>query len=523
MAPPEPQSGVCASRPHSNTVCFTTQDLAQFSAASGDRNPLHLSEEYARATPYGEPVVFGMLGVLAALGHLADRHDRLLQRISVEFRNPLAIGVHYLPEVLETSAERASVKLYDGTRLMLKATFFFVSGHRDVSATNMREAAWFAEAKDRKKEDLPAGTRVTGVYGPATSKLAPLITRWQLSQKGATAMQIAAMMWTSFVVGMELPGKRAVFWRLELTFHPEDGSQGTPLSYDVTVQDFDERFDLLHSAGTLSAAGTRFATADMWAFVRQDSPQPSLRRLTDLLPRSERLKGKVALVIGGSRGLGAAITQALASQGCTVFLNYHRCRREAEEILASLGDASRLIELAQGDASEIEWCRMLRQRIVERYGGLDLLIGNASPPIRPLSFVPEKLAQFQTFLTQSVALAGMPMSTFLNDLSERSGWNVLVSSAFVIDRPAEWPHYVTAKCAIEGLAQWAAVHSPKVHTLIVRPPKLLTDQTNTTVGRQGAMEIERAAAAIVTRIAYPGSAPTGEILETFELNPEASR
>ncbi len=523
MAPTEAPSGARLSPPHMTTVCFTTQDLAQFSAASGDRNPLHLSEEYARATPYGEPVVFGMLGVLAALGHLADRQDRLLQRLSVEFRNPLIVGIPYRLEALETSLERACVKLYDATRLMLKATFTFVLGCEKACDTYVPEAACFTEAEDRRKEDLPAGTRVTGVYGPATSELVQVITRWRLSRKGATAMQIAAMLWASFIVGMQLPGKRAVFWRLELTFHPEDGPQNTPLSYDVTVQDFDQRFDLLHSAGTLSTADTRCATADMWAFVRQDSPQPSLRRLTDLLPRSERLKGKVALVIGGSRGLGAAITQALASQGCTVFLNYHQCRAEAEKIRASLGETSSLIELAQGDASEIEWCRTLRQRIVERYGGLDLLIGNASPPIRPLSFVPEKLAQFQSFLAQSVALAGMPMSTFLNDVAERSGWNVLVSSAFVKDRPAEWPHYVTAKCAIEGLAQWAAVQYPKIHTLIVRPPKLLTDQTNTTMGRQGAMEVERAAAAIITRIAYPGSAPTGEILETFELNPEASR
>lgn len=522
MAPAETPSVARPSPPHVTTVCFTTQDLAQFSAASGDRNPLHLSEEYARATPYGEPVVFGMLGVLAALGHLADRHDRLLQRLSVEFRNPLTVGVPYRLVALETSAERACVKLYDGTRLMLKATFIFVPGREKTRDAHVPEAASFTEAVDRKKEDLPAGTRVAGVYGPATSELAQMTTRWRLSEKGVTAMQIAAMLWASFVVGMELPGKRAVFWRLELTLNPE-APQDTPLSYDVTVQDFDERFDLLHSAGTLSAAGTHCATANMWAFVRQDSPQPSLLRLTDLIPRSGRLKGKVALVIGGSRGLGAAITQALASQGCTVFLNYHQCRAEAEKIRASLGDTSRLIELAQGDASEIEWCRTLRQRIVERYGGLDLLIGNASPPIRPLSFVPEKVAQFQSFLAQSVALAGIPMATFLNDLAERSGWNVLVSSAFVKDHPAEWPHYVTAKCATEGLAQWAAVQYPKVHTLIVRPPKLLTDQTNTTVGRQGAMEVERAAAAIVTRIAYPESAPTGEILETFELNPEASR
>ena len=93
MAPAEAPSGARPSPPHVSTVCFTTQDLARFSAASRDRNPLHLSEEYARSTPYGEPVVFGMLGVLVALGHLADRQDRLLQRLSVEFRNPLSVGI----------------------------------------------------------------------------------------------------------------------------------------------------------------------------------------------------------------------------------------------------------------------------------------------------------------------------------------------------------------------------------------------------------------------------------------------
>ena len=211
MAPAETPSGAPPSTPHVTTVCFTTQDLAQFSAASGDRNPLHLSEEYARATPYGEPVVFG---------HLADRQDRLLQRLSVEFRNPLVVGMPYRLEALETSVERACVKLYDATRLMLKATFTFVPGCEKRRDTHVPEAACFTEAEDRKKEDLPAGTRVTGVYGPAISELVQVITRWRLSEKGATTRQLTAMLWASFVVGMQLPGKRAVFWRLELTLYP---------------------------------------------------------------------------------------------------------------------------------------------------------------------------------------------------------------------------------------------------------------------------------------------------------------
>ena len=65
------------------TVCFTKQDLELFSAASHDRNPLHISEEYARTTPYGEPVVFGILGALAALSHLPDRQGMVLGGVSL--------------------------------------------------------------------------------------------------------------------------------------------------------------------------------------------------------------------------------------------------------------------------------------------------------------------------------------------------------------------------------------------------------------------------------------------------------
>jgi NAD(P)-dependent dehydrogenase (short-subunit alcohol dehydrogenase family) len=356
---------------------------------------------------------------------------------------------------------------------------------------------------------------VTGTYAPQTEDFRQVVERWGLAGKGATPRQIAAMMWASFVVGMELPGKRAVFWRLTLDFHDAEVRREEPCTFDAAVEDFDERFDLVRSVGTLSAGSLPYATAHMWAFVRQDSPQPSLQRLTDLLPKSDQLKGKLALVIGGSRGLGAAITQALASQGCSVLLSYQHSSAEAEKIRASLGERSTLLELVQGDAANIDWCLTVRDTILKQYGGLDLLVCNASPPIRPLAFEPEKLTQFQDFFSRSLALVSAPMSTFLGILAERSGWNIVLSSSFVRELPADFPHYVTAKCALEGLISWAAAQCPKVRHLIVRPPKLLTDQTNTTVGRQGAMDVEQAAASIVRHL-Y-GSKPSQgvEIMETF--------
>ena len=314
---------------------------------------------------------------------------------------------------------------------------------------------------------------------------------------------------------MELPGKRAIFWQLALDFKPDDGQRGGSLSYAVEIKGFDDRLDLLHTTGELSCDNQIYATAQIRAFVRPDSPKPSIVGITTHLTRSELLKGKVALVIGGSRGLGAAISQALALQGCSVLVNYRQSKVEAEQIQASLHNESSLIELAQGDASDVQWCQTLRQYVLKEYKGLDFLVCNASPPIRALSFVPEKLERFHDFLGKSLALVSVPMSIFLGCLSERSGWNVVISSAFVRDLPAEWPHYVTAKCAVEGLAHWAAAQYPQTHSLVVRPPKLLTDQTNTTMGRQGAMAVEQAAAAIVKHLCSSRPSKSIQVLDSF--------
>lgn len=510
------------SRARSRTISFTSEDLAGFSAASHDRNPLHISENYARATPYGEPVVFGILGVLAALGQLPDRPGRRLQSLSVEFRNPLAVGLSYRVDVSASSPDCETVKLYDTTRLMMKAIFAFAPWEECARPMQVYEVPPIAETRDRTKSDLAPGTRVDGAYGPDAKEFIQVVTRWGLSGKGVTSLQIAAMMWASFLVGMELPGERAVFWRLILNFLPELESHNCPFDYEAVVQELDERYDLLHTTGTLSSKRTTGATAQMWAFVRKDSPQPSLSRITELLPPSPRLSGKVALVIGGSRGLGAAITQALASQGCSVAMNYHRSKQDADRVRAGFGTDSDRIMLLQGDAADTEWCATARQTILDRYGKLDLLICNASPPIRPLPFAPERLVQFHEFLARSLALVTVPMASFLGTLTEQEGWSIVLSSMFVTELPAEFPQYVTTKCAVEGLVRWAALHYPKVHHLIVRPPKLLTDQTNTTLGRQGAMEVERVAASLVRHICSAPHARTAEILETFELKQEPS-
>jgi len=173
------------------------------------------------------------------------------------------------------------------------------------------------------------------------------------------------------------------------------------------------------------------------------------------------------------------------------------------------------IELVQGDAADAQVCQRTLEHIQATYGGLDILVCNACPTIRPLGFAAESLERFQRFVAESVALVSVPMAVFGGNLAERGGWSVAVSSEYARTSPREWPHYVTAKSAIEGLARWTAANNERLGVLIVRPPKLLTDQTNTPFGRHGALPVEQVAAAIVRRLCASPDFGAAEVMESF--------
>jgi 3-oxoacyl-[acyl-carrier protein] reductase len=80
--------------------------------------------------------------------------------------------------------------------------------------------------------------------------------------------------------------------------------------------------------------------------------------------------GKVVLVTGGSRGIGAAIARAFAAAGASVAINYRRSRKEAAEVAASFGGVS-----IKGDVAR--QADKLVAEVVRRFGRLDILVNNA--------------------------------------------------------------------------------------------------------------------------------------------------
>jgi NAD(P)-dependent dehydrogenase (short-subunit alcohol dehydrogenase family) len=501
----------------SRKLSFSPDDLELFSSASHDRNPLHTSADYARKTPYGERVVFGVLGGLACLGRLKDRPDFHLSSITLDFINPMFMGIDYAIETNDEAPQRATAKIYDGRLLMLKMTVSFAEGPVTGPKSNFRALAPRAEAANLCVESMVEGLTVDGSYSPSSKNLRAIMERLSIASKGVGVTHVTALMWCSYLIGMEIPGLLALFSRLSLKFAAPQKSVGTPLSYKAKVLAFDKRFDLIRISADLSHDQALITSADLKTFVRQNSPVTSNATIESIMPRSEALNGNVALVVGASRGLGASVSQFLSLQGGTVLVNFHKSRAEAERLKGSLSDASGEIVLLQGDSSDLSVCREMGRGIAEGYKRLDFLVCNACPPLLPLYLEPDAVHRINEYVGKSLSLVSSPMSVFLHALSATRGWCVVISSVIAHRQPpAEWPHYVSAKYAIEGLVRVAAVEYSAISFLLVRPPRLLTDLTGTPLGRQEAIPPERVAAKIVRRILGPPSPGCVEVLEDFE-------
>ena len=76
-------------------ITITPALVEAFMVASHDRNPLHIDAGYARTTPFGQPVVYGVLGILAALGKWANGNPLVIGQVKAVFKKPLFIGQAY--------------------------------------------------------------------------------------------------------------------------------------------------------------------------------------------------------------------------------------------------------------------------------------------------------------------------------------------------------------------------------------------------------------------------------------------
>jgi acetoacetyl-CoA reductase len=90
-----------------------------------------------------------------------------------------------------------------------------------------------------------------------------------------------------------------------------------------------------------------------------------------------QLKDKVAIVTGGSRGIGAAIALELAKNGAKVVINYNTRKELADKVVAEINEFGGEAYAIQADVSDSNESAYLVQETINHYGQLDILINNA--------------------------------------------------------------------------------------------------------------------------------------------------
>ena len=113
------------------------------------------------------------------------------------------------------------------------------------------------------------------------------------------------------------------------------------------------------------------------------------------------LAGKVALVTGGSRGLGAAIAKRLATDGAAVVLTYTSSPQKAEEVVRVIKSAGGRALAIRTDSADVEAVKNAVAQTVKAFGGLDILVNNAG--VAALAPIDEfKLEDFDRLIAVNV-------------------------------------------------------------------------------------------------------------------------
>jgi len=96
---------------------------------------------------------------------------------------------------------------------------------------------------------------------------------------------------------------------------------------------------------------------------------------------SKNLEGKIALVTGGSRGIGAAIAKRLAVDGASVAITYTKGADAAASVVTEIERAGRKAIAIQADAADAEAVNAAVEKTVAAFGGLDILVNSAGTAI----------------------------------------------------------------------------------------------------------------------------------------------
>ena len=192
-----------------------------------------------------------------------------------------------------------------------------------------------------------------------------------------------------------------------------------------------------------------------------------------------RVDGKIALVTGGSRGIGRACCEALAEQGATVVVNYARGEAAAREVAAAIAGRGGKADVVGFDVGDTKAVDASIDDVVKRHGKLDILVANAGIAIDGLllRLKDEDLERLWTTNVRGAIACARAASRSMM----RARWGRIVFMSSVVGEIGNVGQtaYAASKAALIGAAKSIAREyaSRNVTANIVAPGYIDTDMT----------------------------------------------
>lgn len=190
------------------------------------------------------------------------------------------------------------------------------------------------------------------------------------------------------------------------------------------------------------------------------------------------LRGKVALVTGASRGIGAAAAKRLAQGGASVVINYHQSRERALEVLQEVEKAGGRGMIFQADVTQPQQVEAMGEAIREKFSAVDVLINNAyfAFEVGPLHQLPWE--SLHRAIEHEIAAFYNCTQVFVPGMIEKKSGKIIVVSTRLAQQPLpRMGAYASAKAALEAMANTMAIElGPSGITVnVVTPAFTLTD------------------------------------------------